>query len=193
MSRIEPSARWRLADPANLVAVIWGFAEATLFFLVPDVWLSYVTLQRNLRAALVACVWATAGAITGGVVMYGWGSTDPDGARALLELVPAVSAAMVERVATELERQGLVALFVGPFVGTPYKIYAVTAPQSGIGLWPFAVISVPARLARFVLVSLIVNWISRRWLANWSRRAKLGLVGSFWLAFYALFLLLMPG
>jgi len=43
-----------------LVAALWGLAEATLFFIVPDVFLSLVAL-RDRRAALVACGWAIPG------------------------------------------------------------------------------------------------------------------------------------
>ena len=43
-----------------VVATLWGFAEATLFFVIPDVLLSYVALSR-LRPALKACGFATLG------------------------------------------------------------------------------------------------------------------------------------
>ena len=45
----------------NAVALLWAFAEATLFFIVPDVWLSAIAIGRGRRAALRAMVWAIAG------------------------------------------------------------------------------------------------------------------------------------
>ena len=46
----------------RVAVAVWGFAEATLFFIVPDVLLSYVAL-KNLRAALLTCFIATGGAL----------------------------------------------------------------------------------------------------------------------------------
>ena len=48
----------------NLGAAVWGFAEATLFFIVPDVLLSWIALHAP-RKALVACLWAVVGAPSG--------------------------------------------------------------------------------------------------------------------------------
>jgi hypothetical protein len=36
-----------------LVAGLWGFAEATLFFLVPDIWLTALAVRRGLKPALL--------------------------------------------------------------------------------------------------------------------------------------------
>ena len=106
--------------------------------------------------------------------------------------IPAISGAMIERVGSDLAEGGLLALFVGPFVGTPYKIYAAKAAGAGIGFVHFLLVSIPARLLRFALVSLIVGWISKRPLSAWSRPVKLWLLGGFWVVFYLLFLTLMP-
>ena len=37
-----------------LIAALWGFSEATLFFIVPDVFLTVIVL-RDRRAALLCC------------------------------------------------------------------------------------------------------------------------------------------
>ncbi|GEM_PF-3959884 len=49
----------------NRVALAWGFAEATLFFIVPDVWLTLVARER-LRTGLIASLYSLAGALAGG-------------------------------------------------------------------------------------------------------------------------------
>jgi len=36
--------------PVNLFAMIWRFAEATLFFIVSDVWLTVVRRDKQMRA-----------------------------------------------------------------------------------------------------------------------------------------------
>ena len=61
-------------------AMAWGFAEATFFFIIPDVFLTYIAL-KNWRQATRACFWALGGALIGGAVMYAWGALDMDSAR----------------------------------------------------------------------------------------------------------------
>ena len=74
-------------------AFAWGFAEATLFFVVPDVWLTLIAVRRGLRPALVACGWALAGALAGGLAMYAWGAFDTATAREALEIFTRMASA----------------------------------------------------------------------------------------------------
>ena len=57
---------------ANALAAIWGAAEATLFFIVPDVFLSWLALSDR-RQALIACLYALLGALVGGTDHVGLG------------------------------------------------------------------------------------------------------------------------
>lgn len=178
----------RVERRAALLAALWGFAEATLFFVVPDVYLSRVALEAP-RRALRACLWALAGALAGGALMHAWGAADPAAARDALDAVPAVSAAAVAGVGEALAADGWIALFVGPLTGTPYKIYAVEAGRLGLGLLPLLAVSVPARLVRFVLVTLLATGLVR---APGLRRLPLPrqrlLHAVAWTLFYAAFL-----
>lgn len=138
---------------AHVVAAGWGFAEGTFFFFVPDIWLSWMALTSPPRSRR-ASVSTLAGALAGGVVAYEWGRrVDADTSRRLLLRIPAVTEKMVDRVESELQ-QGLSPMVRGPLRGTPYKIYARTAGARGLSLAEFLAWSVPARLPRFVLVSL---------------------------------------
>lgn len=172
-------------------AFFWGLAEATLFFIVPDVLLSAVAL-RNRTVALRLCLWTLGGALSGGVVMYLWGRHDVEQAGNALTKVPAIGEAMLVRVGGELEQLGSLATFLGPLTGTPYKIYAALSPEAGISLGAFLLISVPARLIRFLLVAAITSWISGTWLDGWSYRSRLGLLLALWGAFYSVYFLVMP-
>ena len=62
---------------AQIVAFAWGFAEATLFFIVPDVPLTGVGC-RSLRAGLKAMSAALVGALLGGMLMYNAGAAAPE-------------------------------------------------------------------------------------------------------------------
>ncbi|MDF2759595.1 MAG: hypothetical protein K0S99_2227 [Thermomicrobiales bacterium] len=150
---------------AAVVAFGWGFAEATLFFVVPDVWIGLLALF-SWRAGLRAVVWAVMGALVGGALMYGVGAQfDRDSSARLLDAVPAISLGMVERVEEEMRDHGPPSMLLGPLRGTPYKIYARTAgvqeqPLGTVLLW-----TIPARGARFVLiaaVSALYGWLVRR-------------------------------
>lgn len=160
-------------------AFLWGLAEATLFFIVPDLLVSAVALER-LRAALVACAWATAGALAGGVLMYAWGALAPAEAWSALDRVPGIGPAMQEGVRAALAEHGLAALFLGPLTGTPYKLYAVAAGQQGLSLAAFLLVSVPARALRFVLLALLTRAIAQLL----PERRRLPVLAVCWLVFY---------
>ncbi|MCP5278999.1 MAG: hypothetical protein H6935_11645 [Thiobacillus sp.] len=164
-------------------AFLWGLAEATLFFIVPDVLLSAAALHR-LKTALVACAWATAGALPGGLALYLWGRAAPAEAWTVLDRVPAIRPAMQADVSASLAEHGLAALFLGPLTGTPYKLYAVAAGQQGFDLIPFLLASVPARAARFVLVCLLAYTVSRLLAGRFSTPARYGILAACWLVFY---------
>lgn len=170
----------------KLAAFLWGLAEATLFFIVPDVLLSAVALNR-LRAALIACAWATAGALIGGALLFTWGAHDPASAWAVLDRIPAIDTDMQASVREALDEHGLAALFLGPLTGTPYKLYAVAAGQTGLSLTAFLLVSIPARAVRFVLLCLLVHLIARQLPSN----ARLPVLAACWLAFYGAYFLYM--
>ena len=172
-------------------AFFWGLAEATLFFIVPDVLLSAVAL-RDRAWALRLCLWTLGGALIGGLVMYQWGRHDVEQASQVLTRVPAIGDTMLIRVATDLERLGSLATFLGPLTGTPYKLYAALSPEAGISLAAFLLISIPARLIRFALIAVIISSITNKWLRHWSYRQRLSLILTLWAAFYLVYFLLMP-
>lgn len=166
----------------------WGLAEATLFVIVPDVLLSAVAL-RDRALALRLCLWALAGALAGGWLMYLWGSQDVEQVKRVLSAIPAIGEAMVAGVEQALRDMGAWATFLGPLTGTPYKIYAALAPQAEVSLALFLATSVPARLIRFVAIVLLAAWITRRWFPDWTHRQRLVLHLAFWTAFYTLYFL----
>jgi membrane protein YqaA with SNARE-associated domain len=144
-------AQWTLLGTGTALAFLWGFAEGTLFFILPDVMLSFVALYRPRRALWHMLAMLT-GAVLGGSVMYVW-ATHGQEARHAVAGVPAVSPEMFERAERDWERYGLSGMSLGPVRGIPYKVYAVEAPAKST-LLDFALLSIPARLWRFVVVWL---------------------------------------
>jgi membrane protein YqaA with SNARE-associated domain len=140
---------------AAAVALAWGFAEATLFFVVPDVWIGLLALFKW-RAGLRAAGCAVVGALLGGALMYGAGvELGREHSEELLDAVPAISPAMIARVEEEMRERGPASMLLGPLRGTPYKIYATTAGVEGQPLGAVLLWTVPARGVRFLLIATI--------------------------------------
>ena len=168
---------------ALVAAGLWGFAEATLFFLVPDVMLTAIAVV-DWRLALVGCLAALAGALAGGAVMYTAGRSG-EGARRLLLRVPGISPAMAERVRREVGQRRFLAVLLGPLSGTPYKLYAVEAGRQRLSAAGFMLISVPSRLVRFVAVTALAGWLAHGVFPGLATGWKLAAWGVVWSAFYA--------
>ena len=177
--RLSPGLPFTVAA----LTCFWGLAEACLFFIVPDVLLSWLALRRPWAQVWRACLWALGGALLGGVLMYSWGMLAAPSALAALQQIPAISLAMCEAVARQLREQGALALFIGPLTGVPYKIYAVQSGAQQASLWLFLAISVPARLLRFLAVAGLVRLICRSF-PGMSVRLRQGLCVASWSSFY---------
>jgi membrane protein YqaA with SNARE-associated domain len=128
---------------------IWGFAEATLFFIVPDVLLTFIALY-SFRRSVNVLAFILLGALVGGTLMFYAGQRSPEQAKSVVLRVPFVSSAMFDRTQQSFEHNGIWALTKGPASGIPYKVYCVQASRySG---WPlFVAASVLARIERFAL------------------------------------------
>jgi membrane protein YqaA with SNARE-associated domain len=174
-------------------AFVWGVAEATLFFIVPDVLLSYMGLRFGRHTAITASVVAALGAALGGAFMYLWSLSDPPGAYAAVLATPAVSAQMADAAWAAMARDGwFAATFLGPLTSTPFKVYAVLAPHADAPLVRFMVAAVIARLPRFLLMSVGSAYLAR-WLEPRFGMRRLSLMlGLAWLAFYVVFFAVMP-
>jgi membrane protein YqaA with SNARE-associated domain len=143
---------------SSIIAFLWGFAEATVFFIVPDVYLGFVALF-HWRRGFSAAVAALLGAMLGGSVMYILAMNNPSGINELLIGVPLINTALVNEVSENMRIHGLVAILTGPLKGTPYKIYAAQAGEQAFSFLSFLLITIPARLERFIPVVLVFGGI----------------------------------
>lgn len=174
----------------HAVAAAWGFAEATAFFIVPDVWLSAVAMKSPKRG--LRCVAsATAGAVLGGAVTHLWGArTDAARSARALVTLPAASPAMVRRIEEDYSAKGYTALLTGPLRGTPYKIYARTNGLLGRPLPRFLLWSVPARAPRFILVTAAIGGLAvlgRKLLPDAPEWVRWSVFAAGWIGFYTWF------
>lgn len=170
------------------VAAAWGGAEATVFFFVPDIWLSRIAMT-NPKRALKAVLPTLAGAIAGGVATYRWSkAVGAERSRDAFATIPAISHAMVDKVDADYRDRGILALLSSFLRGEPYKLYARAAALQGTPLAHFAAWSVPARAVRFIAVPMGVAGLAalnRRRATPLSRRAEWVVFGAGWATFYA--------
>jgi membrane protein YqaA with SNARE-associated domain len=161
-------------------AAIWGVAEATLFFIVPDVLITFAVVRFGLRRGLVLAVVAAAFASLAGLGMWFWGHNDPAAARHVMLLVPAIGPDLLARAAREVAHGWPLHLVTGAMTGVPYKLYAVEAGARGINPVLFVPMSFVARLTRFAVTALLLaagrwlllkvnrpNWVYPMWALAW--------------------------
>jgi membrane protein YqaA with SNARE-associated domain len=184
-------AQVRAASPATaLFGFAWGVAEATLFFIVPDVLLGTVGLLAP-RSAARTLVVTLAGALVGGAVTYAVAS-NVRAARteAILDAVPTVRSSAIDRVSREMRDDGPRSVLHGPLrMGTPYKLYARAAGVQDESLASFLLWSIPGRLERMLpitLVAAVLGLVARRWIAA-RPGTTLALYGCAWLAVYVVY------
>jgi len=165
--------------------LVWGFAEATLFFIVPDVLLTLIALFSFRRSARVLiCIML--GALAGGTIMFYLGAHKPELAKAVVLQVPFVSPAMFQKTQQSFQHGGIWALTKGAGNGIPYKVYCVQA-SSYSGLPLFLLASVLARLERFALFWLIAGGIGLIFRRNILRQPKVtvAVYACIWIIGYA--------
>lgn len=136
------------------IAFIWGLAEGLLFFVVPDVYLSFVGLF-TVTGGLVSVAYALLGSLCSAVVIYLLAPLFGGAYHKILLAIPGISESMIQTVATGLQQHGAQNLIAGPLSGIPYKIYSVEAVLQHLPVAPFLLWSIPARLERMLLVTLV--------------------------------------
>lgn len=176
-----------MGAPGILLAFVWGLAEATFFFVVPDVFLSLAAILggwRTWRHILAA----VCGAFLGGALLFQWAEVKPAQARASVLRVPFIRESMFNTVEEGLRRQGISAVFFGSVTGIPYKLYAFEAPTFFCQR-DFLLATPPARAVRFLAVWFafggIAAWLRKR--RNWRMPQLTRAYAVFWIAVYAFY------
>ncbi len=176
---------------AGAIAFIWAFCEATFFFIVPDVWLTWLVISKaNYKKLSLAVFCATLGAIVGGIIVYQAG-------RILsfpivsdwLDQVPGISRELIASVAVQVDQNGVYSYLKGMWGGNPYKIYAFLWGVKAGNLGQWLMVSIAARAARFVLTVLLavgINQLGERFIAQWVLRKKMIFI-ILWVCFYAFY------
>jgi len=187
----------RLLQVTAWVALIWGFCEATWFFVIPDPWLSWAATRSN-RSAVIATVASIGGAMLGAAALYGFlgTGTPPEALHALWRALPGFYPKMAAIAHDHLTPAGARGLLAGPMSGIPYRIYVVEAWSLGIPLGAVLAWTPLARLERMIFAPVVVAGLRmglERWVAprlSVVGRSRMGTgfvvgVGLYWAAVYA--------
>ena len=169
------------------LGLLWGFAEGTVFFIVPDILISAVALF-SLRRSLLCMAQVLVGSLCAGTFIFFATQAFPEPTFRLIHAIPFVTDSMFATVQADYTAGGAWALVKGPLSGIPYKIYALHDPAY-VNLPAFLAVSIPARLERFLVTWLIfaaVGYIFRRQVA---KRPAPFIVGHvlYWIGAYILY------
>ena len=168
---------------------IWALAEAIVFFIVADVPIMALGIRAGVKKALIGAFVAAASAALGGVGLAHYSALWPKDVYPMLLAVPAIDAALVQRVFVDWDAHGAWGMMIGSFAGIPYKLYAFAAGlangDSANWLGWFFLASILARLPRFVLVALVSGLIGPRLVARFGARAVWVAFALAWATFYA--------
>jgi hypothetical protein len=169
---------------ASLIAGAWGAAEASIFFVVPDVPVGLISLVSPKRAA-TACIAATAGGVLGALGLHaalqaGW---DPEPYFARVPGIrPADAAAARDAVAAAPIR----AFALAAFSGVPVKLFVAGGSRLGLPTGALAGLTLLNRAPRLAVAALLMRSIGRQLgEAGVPRAASAGAYLAVWSVFYA--------
>jgi len=169
------------------ISFVWALCEATFFFVIPDVWLSFATVE-GLKTGFKNILIAVLGALLGGLIMYLWGKNDVQSALVFIAKIPTHSESMILTIEHLIEKNGLMGIFQGPIKGLPYKVFATFYGAHSYSLPLFLLLSIPARAMRFVLTVIVSHIISNYAMKNSSKGKKRLVLLFLWMIFYSFYL-----
>ena len=176
----SPSTIHRIAASTGAlwVAAGWGAAEASLLFLVPDLWVMFVALfapGRTLKVLLAT----VAGALVGATVLWWLTPVWPVLGEAIAAL-PGIRPVDLATASGELGGQGLGAFLNGPLQGLPVKLYiheAALLDQPLGGVLLMVALNRLERVGLSAAVAWVVGTVFRRPIGRHPRAVMAGYVG----------------
>lgn len=172
----------------EVVAFIWGFSEATIFFIIPDVYITFVLLF-SIRAGFTAIVWSIIGSIFGGICIYLLHMFSFNFLSVLL-MIPGITLVMIKHAMKIFEGNNFPGFSSVPFSGIPYKIYAYSASYYEMPFYLFIVWTIVARIIRYAFPITVVIIIKKVFDEHIRKHVKFWLVAYciIWISFYIWYL-----
>jgi uncharacterized membrane protein len=104
-----------------------------------------------------------------------------------VEYVPYVQHTQFPQVVDNLRDEGLLPMMISPWLGSPYKVYAIAAPHAMTPYWLFMLYTIPARITRYIILILFTHYLLKLFDKLHIKVNKLWFVLSCWILFYAYF------
>ncbi|RIN99445.1 hypothetical protein [Mammaliicoccus sciuri] len=168
-----------------VIIFIWAFLEGIVFFIIPDVALTYYAImQKSKFKLLCANLIAIIGAVLGGIIVYIISIQHLNFVEMIMINIPGIHPYMIKHVIHSLEYKGVLGLIEAPLFGIPYKLYAMMSYHEGISFIIFIIVSFIARLLRFILTSYLAYVLSHIVFKNVNRYIKILLWLIVWIIVY---------
>jgi membrane protein YqaA with SNARE-associated domain len=130
---------------------LWGFLEGTVFFIIPDVLISFIALQ-SFRFGVYSASFTLLGSLIGAMCMMQLASLFD--VYEFLIHIPLISDAQIHVAQSHLEQYGAQGVMYGPTTGIPHKIYSLYASLMHLSPVWYLWYSALSRYARFLIVAL---------------------------------------
>jgi membrane protein YqaA with SNARE-associated domain len=166
---------------AVLAAFLWGYAEATRFWLIPDILLGWVGLNRP-RSIVPSVIAATIGSVLGGSRMHRRAREE----RMRLTEIPGINEALLVDAHERFATRRWIAVVRAPIDGIPYKVYATESAVAGRPIVELIAWTFVARAWRFLLTAVVAGAVGRIFSRS-VRRSEGGWLAAtfgFWLFVY---------
>ncbi len=144
-------------SPQSLTALfLIAIVESSVFPIPPDVLLIAI-IAANTHRWLSAALLCSAGSVIGAMIGYWIGMVAmPTIGQPIIDFYHAQSA-WDTVVATYNSDVGIWFLLAAAFTPIPFKVATIAAGATGMAFWPFVLVSLVGRSARFFLVALILR------------------------------------
>ncbi|WP_129661776.1 hypothetical protein [Rothia uropygialis] len=172
----------------STIAFAWGFADATVWCISPEVWTSNVALKNLARGG--AITWgALAGTLAGGVCTYRIAQEvgKRENAQRLLR-IPGISAETLRHANAEVKEDGARALASGAVEDLPYKVHASALGIQQAPMGEFLFWSAASRMTRIGIVTngvAVLGSISHSIAPRLTKAVGPLVLNAGWAAYYA--------
>jgi membrane protein YqaA with SNARE-associated domain len=143
-------------SPQSLTALfLIALVESSVFPIPPDVLLIAI-VAANTHRWLSAALLCSAGSVIGAMVGYWIGMVAmPTIGQPIIDFYHAQDA--WNTVQTYFDAYGVWFLAVAAFTPLPFKVATIAAGATGMAFWPFVIVSMIGRAARFFIVAIILR------------------------------------
>lgn len=148
--------KWADSPQSLLALFLIALVESSVFPIPPDVLLIAI-VAANTHRWLSAALLCTAGSVVGAIVGYGIGMMAmPTVGQPIIDFYQAQGA--WDKVESMYRSDvGIWFLLAAAFTPIPFKVATIAAGATGMAFWPFVIVSLIGRSARFFLVAIILR------------------------------------